>query len=110
MAKFYGSVLGTTSAEESSGDIRVMSQRDEVLVHSVSPKIAERITVTSPPEAREDVAIKPIFDVDSLVVAVGFVEANGGVITDRTFTLNGLVRRDVLDPDGNVIQLRSPVS
>jgi predicted enzyme related to lactoylglutathione lyase len=107
LSEFYASVLGVTPVEESTGDIRLTGPRDEVVVHSVSPMMAEKIASTIPPEPRDGAVIKPIFDVDSLEVAVESVDFHGGVITDRTFTLNGLVRRDVLDPDGNVIQLRS---
>jgi predicted enzyme related to lactoylglutathione lyase len=48
--------------------------------------------------------------VDSLHTALEAVELNGGVATGRTFSMDGLTRHDVLDPDGNVIQLRSPSS
>jgi predicted enzyme related to lactoylglutathione lyase len=51
--------------------------------------------------------MKPIFDVQSLTESLEQVPLKGGVVTDMTFTLDGLTRRDVLDPEGNVIQLRS---
>jgi predicted enzyme related to lactoylglutathione lyase len=51
-----------------------------------------------------------VFDVDSLRAALEAVERNGGVVTGRTFSIDGLTRHDVLDPDGNIIQLRSPSS
>lgn len=106
MSEFYRSVLGVTAIEKTSGDVRLFRDGDEVLIHSVTKDRAKKIKVSAPPEPREDAAIKPIFDVESLEVALEAVEAKGGVITHHTFTLNGLVRRDVLDPDGNVIQLR----
>jgi predicted enzyme related to lactoylglutathione lyase len=35
------------------------------------------------------------------------VEDAGGDVTQRTFEFGGVHHHDVLDPDGNVIQLRS---
>jgi hypothetical protein len=31
----------------------------------------------------------------------------GGIVTGRSFTLDGLTRQDIADPEGNVVQLRS---
>jgi len=110
LADFYEAVLGLTPTSDDSDDIRLRNDREEVLVHSVSARVAETITIQSPPEARDSAPIKPVFDVDLLHAALEAVELNGGVATGRTFSLDGLTRHDVLDPDGNVIQLRSPSS
>jgi predicted enzyme related to lactoylglutathione lyase len=110
LAVFYETVLGVERLDESSGDIRLINERDEVLIHSIPEKIAKDIEITSPPAPRENSPLKPVFDVVSLERALGSVEATGGVITGRGFSLDGLTRRDVLDPDGNVIQLRCRIS
>jgi predicted enzyme related to lactoylglutathione lyase len=107
LAAFYERVLGAKPVDESSGDIRLANDRDEVLIHSIPKRVAEHIEVSSPPAPREAAPFKPVFDVVSLAGALVSVEATGGVVTSRTFTLGGLTRHDVLDPDGNVIQLRS---
>jgi predicted enzyme related to lactoylglutathione lyase len=106
LAAFYEAVLEVNPHHEPSGDIRLIGHREEVLVHSIPATIAKTIEVRTPPEPREGSALKPVFDVESLEAAVEQVSAKGGVVTARTFTLNGLTRRDVIDPDGNVIQLR----
>jgi catechol 2,3-dioxygenase-like lactoylglutathione lyase family enzyme len=108
LAAFYQAVLGARPTVESSGDIRLRNDREEVLVHSVPARIARTIDVRVPPVPREASALKPVFDVSSLETALEEVRSNGGVVTTRTFTFDGLTRHDVLDPDGNVIQLRSP--
>ncbi|MEI6735394.1 MAG: hypothetical protein WCL31_00500 [Actinomycetes bacterium] len=51
--------------------------------------------------------MKPVFDVKSLPLALEQVSLRGGIVTKRTFTLDGLTRRDIVDPEGNVVQLRS---
>jgi hypothetical protein len=110
LAIFYGILLDAEPRDEPSGDIRLMNERDEVLIHSIPKKIAKDIEITSPPAPRDNSALKPVFDVVSLESALSSVEAMGGVVTGRGFSLDGLSRRDVLDPDGNVIQLRGRIS
>jgi predicted enzyme related to lactoylglutathione lyase len=106
LAAFYEAVLGIEPNHESSGDIRLLGDREEVLVHSVPAKYAKTIEVRTPPEPREGSAIKPVFEVESLEAALEQVHPKGGVVTGRTFSIDGLRRHDVVDPDGNVIQLR----
>ncbi len=51
-------------------------------------------------------ALKPVFEVASLADALALVEHAGGSVTDFTFQIDGSTRHDVVDPDGNVLQLR----
>ena len=108
-AAFYEKVLGLSVHPEVSGDIRLFGDGEEVLVHSVPKEVAKNIKISSPPSPRENSALKPAFDVASLEVALDQVRSTGGVVTSQTFILDGLARHDVLDPDGNVIQLRCRV-
>jgi predicted enzyme related to lactoylglutathione lyase len=107
LAMFYERVLEAHPTTESSGDVRLSSARDEVLIHSIPKKTAAGISISTPPAPRDTSALKPVFDVRSIRTTLQRVEENGGVVTSRTFRLNGITRHDVLDPDGNVIQLRS---
>jgi len=110
LATFYQAVLTAAAVAEPSGDVRLSGERDEVLIHTVPAMVARNIVVSSPPAAREGSPIKPVFDVSSLDSVLDVVRANGGVVTDFHFVLDGLARHDVLDPDGNVIQLRGRVA
>jgi alkyl hydroperoxide reductase subunit AhpC len=44
--------------------------------------------------------MKPMFDVESLSIALERVTLLGGIVTERTFTLDGLTRHDIVDPEG----------
>jgi predicted enzyme related to lactoylglutathione lyase len=110
LASFYEAVLGLSPSPkpgDTKKDIRLGGKGIELLIHSIPPKIAKTIVVKSPPSARDIAAMKPVFDVKSLSKAEEQVTLRGGVVTKTTFTLDGLTRREVLDPEGNVIQLRS---
>jgi predicted enzyme related to lactoylglutathione lyase len=110
LASFYEAVLGLSPAPQAGDtkkDIRLGGKGVELLIHSIPPRIAKTIVIKSPPVPRDIAAMKPVFDVKSLSKAEEQVALRGGVVTKVTFTLNGITRRDVLDPEGNVIQLRS---
>jgi len=110
LASFYEAVLGLSPAPQAGDtkkDVRLGGKGVELLIHSIPPRIAKTIVIKSPPVPRDIAAMKPVFDVKSLVKAEEQVALLGGVVTKVTFTLNGMTRRDVVDPEGNVIQLRS---
>jgi predicted enzyme related to lactoylglutathione lyase len=107
LAAFYESVLGVTSEHDPWGGIGLLGEGVEILVHPVPEAIAATIEIQTPPEPLEGAAIKPVFDVHSLDLALETTVANGGVDTGRTFSIDDLTFHDVLDPDGNVIQLRA---
>ena len=110
LASFYEAVLGLSPAPQSGDtkkDIRLGGKGVELLIHSIPPRISKTIVIKSPPVPRDIAAMKPVFDVKSLPKAEEQVALRGGVVTKVTFTLNGVTRRDVVDPEGNVIQLRS---
>ena len=110
VANFYQSILGLLPSAEpgdSKRDIRLRSEQDEILIHSIPTQIADTISLTSPPVPRDEMAMKPVFEVGSLSNALAQVPLLAGVVTDRTFTSDGVTRHDIIDPEGNVIQIRS---
>jgi predicted enzyme related to lactoylglutathione lyase len=107
LAAFYTAVLGVTSEHDDWGGIRLIGDGVEIYVHPVPPEIAESIVIQSPPEPLEGAAIKPVFDVRSIDRAVDTALARGGVDMERAFSIDDLTMHDLLDPDGNVIQLRA---
>jgi predicted enzyme related to lactoylglutathione lyase len=110
LASFYEAVLGLSPSPmpgDSKKDIRLGGDDSELLIHSIPEHIAKSIVIESPPIAIEDAAMKPVFDVKSIDEALNQVPLLGGIVTERSFTLDGLTRHDVVDPEGNVVQLRS---
>ena len=102
LAQFYESVLAAEPTLEPSGDIRVHNEHDEVLIHAA--RVGSVSGDSSSPRA--DAALKPVFEVVSLADALAQVVRAGGTVTDFTFRIDGSTRHDVVDPDGNVVQLR----
>ena len=106
LAQFYESVLAAEQTLESSGDIRVRNEHDEVLVHAARAGSVFSASATGSSSPRANAALKPVFEVASLADALAQVEHAGGSVTDFTFRIDGSTRHDVVDPDGNVVQLR----
>ena len=110
LASFYEAVLGLAASPmpgDSRKDIRLGGHNSELLIHSIPERISKTIVIESPPLAREETAMKPVFDVKSIDEALKQVPLLGGIVTERSFTLDGVTRHDVVDPEGNVVQLRS---
>ena len=110
LAAFYEDVLGLTAEQDRWGGIRLRGEGTEILVHPVPAEIAKTIVIQIPPEPLEGAAIKPVFNVGSLDIAVETAMASGGSDTGRAFSIDGFTMRDVIDPDGNVIQFRAQLS
>ncbi|MEY4276427.1 MAG: hypothetical protein RIS26_890 [Actinomycetota bacterium] len=112
LAHFYEMVLSFSRTQhpgDSNDYIRLQKGKEELIIHTVPAQIAESIVLENPPVPREESAMKPVFEVESLSIAVEQVSNFGGIVTDRAFTLDGLTYRDIVDPEGNVLQLRSVV-
>jgi len=97
---FYESVLGMTATLEDEGSAQLQREDDEIYLHHTTADYFEL-------RPREDVALKPALKVKALASALAAVEKYGGTLTERSFEFKGVYHRDVIDPDGNIIQLRA---
>jgi len=97
---FYENVLDMTAVADEEGNAALGRENDEIYVHQTSFRDFEM-------KPREDVALKPAFKVKALASALAAVEKYGGTLTERSFEFKGVYHRDVIDPDGNIIQLRA---
>ncbi|HEU4613995.1 MAG TPA: hypothetical protein VFS15_18000, partial [Kofleriaceae bacterium] len=70
--------------------------------------IAERIVITSPPERREDTALKFFFTVPSIEAARATAVSLGGAVFDERWNGPGFVVCNACDPEGNIFQVREP--
>jgi hypothetical protein len=74
----------------------------------IPKRIAETITIETPPERREDTPIKLVFAVPDIVAArKGAAEWNGEINpVEREWEFGGAKVCGGHDPEGNVFQLR----
>lgn len=108
LAGFYASVAGMVRLK-SSPELLVLESPDlQLLVHAIPEHIARDIVIASPPERREDTALKFFFTVPSLSKARELAERHGGAVFNENWRGPGFVACNGMDPEGNVFQVREP--
>ncbi len=108
VAAFYAAVLGLPETARDAEHVRLEAGGFQLVVLRVPAHIAASIEIASPPLAREDCAVKLVFEVASLAAAREAAAAHGGMLNgpEREWAFDGCRVCDGLDPEGNVIQLR----
>lgn len=106
LARFYETVATMVRLHETSDLIVLESPDIQLLVHQIPAHIAADMTVTSPPQKREDTALKFFFTVDSLDAARAAASALGGEVFSENWQGPGFVVCNAMDPEGNVFQVR----
>ena len=108
VARFYAEVADLEVMHEVEDHIVLESETVELVIVAIPPDIAARIVITTPPQRRENTALKLVFAVPSLSQARTTAEANGGELNPpgKEWSFQGLRVCDGCDPEGNMIQLR----
>lgn len=111
VAKFYEQLLSLSVTHAEPDHVVLESEQLELVVHAIPGHIARSITITEPPEVREETPIKLFFPVASLAAARSLASLLGGHLNpgQREWTGRGFRACDGHDPEGNVFQLRQNV-
>ena len=107
LTRFYTG-LGGEVAEQSPGEYVVFGKGDTTLTLVQAPDhIASTTVIKTSPIARSATPIKPVVQVGSLDGALSSVEDHGGGLLPEAgrWRFRGAVLQDVIDPEGNVMQL-----
>ena len=111
MASFYALCFGLRSDADATGDYRVLESASWTLfIVRVPEAAAASIELTDPPTPRTATPIKLSFDVASIAEARATIADWGGRVDDHEWEFRGFRHCDFVDPEGNVNQLREPVS
>ncbi|RVU43720.1 VOC family protein [Rubrivivax rivuli] len=108
LASFYAHVIGMTEVASDDHHVVLGAEGFQLVVHGIPAAIARQIEITSPPELREDTALKICLPVESIAAARAQAAAlGGGVKAPRAeWTARGFRACDGHDPEGNVFQVR----
>ena len=114
LASFYRQLLSMSEVHATEELVVLRSfaghlPNGDLIVHQIPVHIAETIVVASPPELREDTAIKPFFVVASFAEAQARVTSLGGALFGPQYEGPGFRLTSAYDPEGNIIQLREPI-
>jgi len=111
MSRFYAGLLGLSIVQREPGYVVLESGGFQISVVAMAPAIADQINISSPPQRREDTAIKICVAVPSLLAARENAELLGGQLNgpEREWEFQGYRVCDGHDPEGNVVQVRARV-
>jgi len=110
LAGFYAGVAGLPVTETTADLTRLGHGPGALLIHRIPAHIAATFEIASPPERREDAAIKLSFRVADLAAARAEAARCGGGLDDATHEWEWAGDRicNAYDPEGNVLALHAP--
>lgn len=109
LARFYASVLGLAPIHESE-DLTVLQAGSlQLIVHAIPQQIAATIDITSPPQPRDDAALKFFFTVPSIADCRSNAFALGGEVFAEEWKSSNFIVCNALDSEGNIFQLRQTI-
>ncbi|MEO8672921.1 MAG: VOC family protein [Tahibacter sp.] len=109
LAHFYESVLDMRRLHETAELVVLQSPDMQILVHQIPAPIAADITIQSPPQRRENTALKFFFTVPAIDAARSAAATLGGEVFQENWQGPGFVVCNACDPEGNVFQVRENV-
>ncbi len=103
---FYGKLLGAKVISSTDGFAELSSDTNSVLLHLLPAEYRTATPLEAGLPAQEEVAIKPVFSVVSIAEAKLAVADTFARFGDTVATYGDYSYLDVIDPEGNVIQLQ----
>ena len=107
---FYGKLLGAKVISSADAFAELTDHTNTVLLHLLPAEYREATGLTAGLTAglpaQEEVAIKPVFSVASIAEAKSAVAGTFARFGDSVATYGDYSYLDVIDPEGNVIQLQ----
>jgi predicted enzyme related to lactoylglutathione lyase len=108
LVEFYSAVAGLHVQTIQEGFAVLGQQPSQLVIVRIPKRIAQSITIETPPVHREDAPVKLVFAVVDIIVARDSAAERGGAVNpvDREWEFEGVKVCDGYDPEGNVFQLR----
>ena len=106
VGQFYEAFLGLTLVHETA-EIRVLESPDiQLVVHQIPPHIAATFTISTPPERREESALKFFFTGANIAKARTLAATLGGEVDAQQWQASSFIACNAIDPEGNIFQIR----
>ncbi len=106
---FYSALFGVVVPIPDAGFVEVADSGNSVLLHLLPPQYAAKTPLTEQLPAQDEVALKPVFTVDSLEAALSRTKQTLATFGSNVSTYGAFQYQDVIDPEGNVIQLQQRI-
>ena len=102
---FYSNLLELELVGQESGFAYLLGEANAVMLHELPSEYRASVPLRVQQPAQAEVAIKPVFVVDDLDTARERLSGTLGTAAAEAFTHGQSSYLDVVDPEGNVIQL-----
>ena len=108
LAHFYQVVTDMQEIDRDQGHVVLADDHFQLVIHGIPAAIAASITITEPPQLREETPIKICLPVASIAHARDRAAQLGGRVEPKgkEWQARGFIACDGYDPEGNVFQLR----
>ena len=110
LARFYEALLGMTRAHATPERVVLRSPDLQLVVQAMPAEVAAQVEIATPPVPRDNAAYKFFYTVPDLADASRTAAAHGGEVLAQQWHGPGFVVRNAVDPEGNIFQLREPLS
>ena len=107
LSAFYQALLGMKPLARDAQHHVLESGDMQLVIHAIPEHIARTFSIATPPELREEQAIKLFFTVQDLPGAEGVAAKLGGGVFGPAYPGPGFVARNAFDPEGNIFHLRA---
>ncbi len=111
MVDFYVALNGGTVEDADDDFALITSGGTQFVILEIPGHISAQIQISDPPRVRAETPLKPVIsvpDMDRAVTAV--TEGGGALLPDAAqWRFKGNLVQDIVDPEGNVVQLWQPV-
>lgn len=104
-ATFYSRLLGVEQGMREPRFAELSNETNTVLLHELPEEYRASVPLAVQLNAQQEVAIKPVFVVTDLAAARKSINGTLGTIQGNEKTYGASTYLDVVDPEGNVIQL-----
>jgi predicted enzyme related to lactoylglutathione lyase len=108
LVEFYSAVAGLDVQAIQDGFAVLGDESSQFVIVRIPKRIADSISIATPPERREDTPVKLVFAVEDIAIARSRAAERGGAMNaaEREWEFEGVKVCDGHDPEGNVFQLR----
>jgi len=108
LVEFYASITGIEPRTIEKGFSTFGSKPTQFVIVRIPQHIADTIDIATPPNPREDTALKLVFSVEDIAHARERAAELGGAVNamEREWKFEGAKVCDGHDPEGNIFQLR----
>ena len=106
LADFYVQLFEAREISRDKNLVEVSSEFNSIIFHQITSEYLAEDSVGKQSQVRSDAAIKPIFTVPSISLALARIACEPSKLMGESFSYGIYLCQNLIDPEGNVIQIQ----